>query len=67
MIGVPLIELSDSEEAANLDTYAVVHQLGDPASGQEDLTLGIRYRDRVVVHEGRWVFLRRDSNTLWMR
>jgi hypothetical protein len=67
VIGVPVIDLDSDEDAAGLDTYAVVHQLGDTASGQGDLTLGIRYRDRAVVHQGRWVFLRRDSHTLWMR
>ena len=67
VIGDPLISLSAEEAVADLDTYAVVHQLGDPASGQGDLTLGIRYLDRASVHQGRWVFTRRDSRTLWMR
>lgn len=66
VIGDPLIDLRH-DEAAGLDTYAVVHQLSDPTSGQGDLTLGIRYLDEAVVHEGRWVFVRRDSRTLWMR
>lgn len=66
MIGDPLIDLRNAE-AADLDTYAVVHQLSDPASGQGDLTLGIRYLDEAVLHEERWVFVRRDSRTLWMR
>jgi hypothetical protein len=67
MIGEPLIDLLDGEEAANLDTYAVVHQLGDPATSQGDLTLGIRYLDGAVINQGRWVFRRRESRTLWMR
>jgi hypothetical protein len=50
-----------------LDTYAVVHQLSDPKSGANDLTLGIRYFDEAVLHEGRWVVKKRVANTLWMR
>ena len=65
LIGDPLIDLRD--DAASLDTYAVVHQLSDPGSGQGDLTLGIRYLDEAVVHEGRWVFVRRESRTLFLR
>ena len=41
--------------SADLDSYAVVFQLSDPTSGAADLTLGIRYLDHAVVHEGRWV------------
>jgi hypothetical protein len=67
MIGDPIIELLDGEETAHLDTYAIVHQLGDPQTSQGDLTLGIRYLDGAVFHQGRWVFMRRDSHTLWMR
>jgi len=45
----------------------VVFQLSDPTSGRGDLTLGIRYLDHAVVHEGNWVFLLRQATTLWMR
>jgi hypothetical protein len=65
VLGDPLIEL-DGDTAA-LDTYAVVYQLGDRDEGQADLTLGIRYLDDVVRHEGRWVVRRRAALTLWMR
>lgn len=67
VIGDPLIDLLEGKDVAALDTYAVVYQLSDPASPQGDLTLGIRYFDRAVVHQGHWVFMRRDSRTLWMR
>ena len=30
----------------------MVYQLGDPAAGQGDLTLGMRYRDQVVLDAG---------------
>ena len=50
-----------------LDTYAVVYQLGDRGRGQADLTLGIRYLDDVVQHDGRWVIRHRVASTLWMR
>jgi len=67
MIADPLIHLGPGPEEAILDTYAVVYQLSDPASERGDLTLGIRYLDDVVRHDGRWVIRRRTSDTLWMR
>jgi hypothetical protein len=67
MMGDPLIVLDDTSERATVDTYAVVYQLNDPGSGHSDLTLGIRYLDDAVVHEGRWVIRRRQAQTVWMR
>ncbi len=67
LMGDPLIELDAGAEGASLDTYAVVYQLSDPGSETADLTLGIRYLDRAVVHTGRWVLRQRISRTLWMR
>jgi hypothetical protein len=67
LVGDPLIGLEDGADAGTLDTYAVVYQLGDAASGQGDLSLGIRYLDDVVRYEGRWVFQHRTARTLWMR
>ena len=66
VLGDPLIEL-DGADAARLDTYAVVYQLGDKDAGQADLTLGIRYLDAAVRHDGRWVIRHRVARTLWMR
>ena len=65
LIGEPLITLEEGSDAASLDTYAVVYQLGDEGSG--DLTLGIRYLDDAKRTDGRWVFRRRTSETVWMR
>jgi hypothetical protein len=65
-LGEPLIA-EDGSGQAEVDTYAVVYQLGDPATGQADLTLGMRYRDQVVLEQGRWVFKRRSSIVVWMR
>ncbi len=65
LIGEPLVTLEEGADVATLDTYAVVYQLGDDGSG--DLTLGIRYLDEAERSEGRWVFRRRTSETLWMR
>jgi len=65
MIGEPLITMEEGSGEATVDTYAVVYQLGREGSG--DLTLGIRYLDDVVLHEGRWLFRRRASHTVWMR
>jgi SnoaL-like domain len=67
MMGCPLIELGEEGSEAHLDTYAVVHQLSEPGSGNADLTLGIRYLDDTVVYDGRWVIQRREARTLWMR
>jgi len=67
VIGEPLVDLVEGSGAATLDTYAIVHQLGDRAAGRDDLTLGIRYLDEVVRHGGRWVFRRRTVRTVWMR
>jgi hypothetical protein len=67
VIGDPLIDLKEGGKEAHLDTYAIVHQLNDPASGKADLTLGIRYLDLAVLHHGRWVIRRRLARTLWMR
>jgi hypothetical protein len=67
VIADPLIAPAEDGGSADLDSYAVVFQLSDPASGAADLTLGIRYLDHAVVHEGAWVFLRRQATTLWMR
>ena len=67
LIGDPLITFGPDPDEAVMDTYAVVYQLNDPASGNDDLTLGIRYLDDVVRHEGRWVVRRRTARTLWMR
>ncbi len=66
MLGDPLIAVTGDGEAS-LDTYAVVYQLGEPTDGSGDLTLGIRYVDRCVDLDGRWVIRSRRSTTLWMR
>jgi hypothetical protein len=66
LIGEPLTVVDDSDHAT-MDTYAVVYQLSDQASADADLTLGIRYLDEAVVHDGRWVLRRRHARTLWMR
>ena len=73
VLGEPLVELAGADgaddeapNAARLDTYAVVYQIG--GEGQADMTLGIRYRDDVErTDAGDWVFARRDVTMLWMR
>ena len=67
MLGDPLLSVDEEAGTATLDTYAVVFQIGDQAAGQTDLTLGIRYRDEAVRHEGRWVLRHRVARTVWMR
>jgi hypothetical protein len=63
VLGDPLIELDG--DAARLDTYAVVYQLG--GEGQGDMTLGIRYLDEAVRGGAGWVIRRRTATTVWMR
>jgi hypothetical protein len=67
VIGEPLITLVEEGKRATADAYAVVYQLGDPAAGQSDLTLGMRYLDQWVVLGGRWVIVQRHSTMVWMR
>jgi hypothetical protein len=67
VIAEPLIVMGEGSTSASLDSYAVVYQLSDPASGAADLTLGIRYLDEAAVHLGQWVFTRRTAKTMWMR
>lgn len=67
LLGDPLIDLPEGADEAELDTYAVVYQLGDEEAGQSDLTLGIRYLDHAVRHDDAWVIRRRVSQTRWMR
>jgi hypothetical protein len=70
LMGEPLIVLDpaagDRPPRASLDTYAVVFQVGDRDAGQGDMTIGMRYRDEAVLHDGGWVFQRRTTTTLWM-
>jgi hypothetical protein len=67
MMGDPLIDVEDGGGEGTVDTYAVVYQLSEPGPGNKDLTLGIRYLDRAVVHQGQWVIRSRQARTLWMR
>jgi hypothetical protein len=67
LIGDPLITLGPGPDRATLDTYAVVYQLADPKGDGCDLTLGIRYLDGCVRHEGAWVIAHRTAETRWMR
>jgi SnoaL-like protein len=67
VIGDPLITLGPEPDRAALDTYAIVYQLADPKSDGRDLTLGIRYLDACVRHDGAWVIARRTAETRWMR
>ncbi|HYD09757.1 MAG TPA: nuclear transport factor 2 family protein, partial [Acidimicrobiales bacterium] len=67
MLGDPLIDLPEGGDHGTLDTYAVVYQLGDQAQEQGDLTLGMRYVDRVARYGDGWVIKDRTVTTLWMR
>lgn len=67
MMGSPLITLSSDGQEASLDTYAVVYQLSEEGAEGAQLTLGVRYLDQAVVHQGRWVIRHRQTRTIWMR
>ena len=59
LLGDPLIDLRRGAEAPRHLCRRVPTQR--PALGQGDLTLGIRYLDEAVLHEGLGSFVRRDS------
>jgi hypothetical protein len=59
-LGDPLIALDG--DRAELDTYAIVHQI---SSGRPELTLGIRYLDEAVRGDGGWVIRNRRAETIW--
>lgn len=61
-LGPPLIELAEGAQQGRMDTYAVVYQIGPEGS----MTLGVRYLDEVVRHDGRWVIKARTATTRWM-
>jgi len=69
LLADPLISLTPGADAATLDTYAVVHQIGavqaDGARGG-NATLGMRYVDEVVRDGDSWRILRRTATMLWM-
>ena len=67
LIADPLIELDEPASRGNVDSYAVVYQLAEIGSDGDDLTLGIRYLDIVVVYREHWVILRREAEVLWRR
>lgn len=66
-MGDPLIDLAPGASEADVDTYAVVYQLRAPDDPKGDVTLGMRYVDRVVKIDGRWLIHHRKTHTLWMR
>lgn len=67
VLGDPLIAYREGSDEATADTYAVVYQLGDQSAGQGDMTLGMRYLDRLVLDGDRWVIRSRSSTMVWMR
>ncbi len=67
VLGDPLISYPVGSGEAAVDTYAVVYQLAESGTGQSDLTLGLRYLDRVVSAGDRWVIRHRASTVVWMR
>ncbi len=67
VLGDPLVAFTAGADEASTDTYAVVYQLRDPGAPEGDLTLGMRYFDTLVRHEGAWMITHRRTATIWMR
>jgi ketosteroid isomerase-like protein len=65
LIGEPLVHFDG--DTADLDSYAVVYQIGDRDAGQQDLTMGIRYLDQAVRDGQGWCIRARKVNILWTR
>jgi len=67
VLGDPLVSFTPGSDEAATDTYAVVYQLHEPGSGENDLTLGMRYFDQLARYAGGWVITHRRATNLWMR
>jgi hypothetical protein len=66
VLGDPLIELDVGADAATLDTYAVVHQIGARGEGGGNNTLGVRYLDVVERRDGEWRIRHRRTELRFM-
>lgn len=67
VLGDPLISLTPGADAATLDTYAVVHQIGALATPDGgNATIGMRYFDEAVRDGHTWRILHRRTAMLWM-
>ena len=66
-LGDPLVTFTAGADEASTDTYAVVYQLREAGAPEGDLTLGMRYFDQLVRHDGAWVIVHRRTATIWMR
>jgi ketosteroid isomerase-like protein len=66
MLGDPLVQLEPGAAEASSDTYAVVYQLRAPDAPEGNLTLGMRYFDNLVRHDGQWLIRHRRTANLWM-
>ena len=67
VLGDPLVTFTAGADEASTDTYAVVYQLREAGAPEGDLTLGMRYFDQLVRHDGAWVIVHRRTATIWMR
>lgn len=68
VLGDPLISHEPGSDTAGSDCYAVVYQLRAPDDPDGDLTLGMRYVDRLRrTNDGRWLITHRKATPLWQR
>jgi SnoaL-like domain len=67
VLGDPLVTFTPGADVASSDTYAVVYQMREPGSSEDDLTLGMRYFDELARHGDTWVITHRRTANIWMR
>ena len=67
VLGDPLVTFTRGADEAASDTYAVVYQLREPGAPEGNVTLGMRYFDQLVRHDGAWVIRHRRTANLWMQ
>lgn len=66
VLGDPLVTFTPGADEAESDTYAVVYQLRERGAPEGDVSLGMRYFDKLVRHEGAWKIAHRRTANLWM-
>jgi SnoaL-like domain len=67
MIGEPLIHHVDGSDHAVMDTYAIVHLIGETDSGESNSSMGVNYHDEMILYHFKWMFWRRTMTILWRK
>jgi hypothetical protein len=66
VLGDPLIDLEPGADVAHSDTYGVVYQIG-ALEGGGDMTLGVRYADKLGRDGDDWRIRHRTARILWTK